>query len=102
MTDKEALAKRKFGLRYTRVAQDMIAIYDRLMTLSNNFQDQLLFGEVSCDEDIGSIAHWGQYTQAILIELLEKFQEANTELAKNLESKSPLYTYDPDVGIDAW
>lgn len=59
MSDKEALTKRKLGLRYTRVAQDMIAIYDRLMTLSNDFKDQLLFKEVSCDSDIGPMAHWG-------------------------------------------
>lgn len=102
MTDKEALVKRKLGLRYTRVAQDMIAIYDRLMTLSNDFKDQLLFEEVSCDQDIGPMVHWGRYTQAILIDLLENFQEANTKLAKNLDSKNPLYAYDPDIGIDAW
>lgn len=100
MTDKDALTKRKFGLRYTRVAQDIVAIYDRLQSLSDDFRDQLFYETIECDEDIGSIVHWGKYTQIVLATLLDKFQDANTELVKNLNSANPLYAYDPDIGME--
>lgn len=99
MTEKDALNKRKFGLRYTRVAQDLVAIYDRLVILSNSFQDQTFYEEISCDEDIGPMVCWGQYTQAILNDLLDNFQSVNTKLAKTLDSTNSLYAYDPDIMV---
>ena len=100
MTDEEALVKRKFGLRYTRVAQDMMAIYDRLQDLSDDFQDKMFYKEMTCDENIGPIVHWGRYAQAILASLLDDFQKANTELVRTLNSIDSLYAYDPDIGME--
>lgn len=100
MSDKDALAKRKLGLRYTRVAQDIVAIYDRLQSLSDDFRDQLFYETTECDEDIGPIVHWGRYTQIVLATLLDKFQDANTELVKSLNSTNPLCVYDPDIGME--
>lgn len=100
MTDEEALTKRKLGLRYTRVAQDMVAIYDRLQCLSDDFQDQMFYKEMTCNEDIGPIVHWGRFAQAILASLLDDFQEANTELTRTLNSLNSLYVYDPNIGME--
>lgn len=97
MTEKDALNERKLGLRYTRVAQDMVAIYDRLVILSNHFQDQMLYGELTCDENIGPMVYWGQYAQAILNDLLDNFQSVNIKLAKTLDSTNQIYVYDPDI-----